>query len=342
MEQLAFLLGADWQNRKPNIYHADGRGDLQRVSREWSSSCVRVFEGDLTCCMMNHMTADGTRFQCDKESFVVPMLGLYGQLLAQEYRSCVRMRSGSTAPMEGWGPDPLGKKKGKQRRLSKVNPSSGGVFNHVVPGPMSGSSRRNLVHPGNADFDISSEIKRHKNQIFPQNFFYTAVVGGETKAISKPLFGKQLVADLEAYVEENWNAMPSLTDFEEDMKVGSMKMKDLQSKMTHIAKIDQESHRDVQNRIDRMDRQRAMTIVDTPRRLSSSSTNLVPAPGSSTDNDGPSTDNDDDGTAGSGSSTSGDQREGSTGTGAPEIAGEGQAFRIPNRPEGAGSFHNVH
>lgn len=52
-------------------------GELQSVAEHWMEDVVRLFEADMTCCRLKHKS----RPICDRETLVVPLLGLYCTLL---------------------------------------------------------------------------------------------------------------------------------------------------------------------------------------------------------------------------------------------------------------------
>jgi hypothetical protein len=56
-------------------------GDLVPVKTDFFQESLRVFEGQLTCCRLEHKGMSA----CDRQSLVVPLLGLYGEL----YRAAV-------------------------------------------------------------------------------------------------------------------------------------------------------------------------------------------------------------------------------------------------------------
>jgi len=53
-----------------------GSGDLKRVRNDFFLESLHVFHGDLTCCRLEHKGSSA----CDRQSLVVPLLGLYGEL----------------------------------------------------------------------------------------------------------------------------------------------------------------------------------------------------------------------------------------------------------------------
>lgn len=58
-----------------------GGGDLVPVNTDFFQESLHVFEGQLTCCRLEHKGMSA----CDRQSLVVPLLGLYGEL----YRAAV-------------------------------------------------------------------------------------------------------------------------------------------------------------------------------------------------------------------------------------------------------------
>ena len=53
-------------------------GGLQQVTRDWIATVVCIFEAHLTCCRLKHKTQDS----CDRESLVLPLLGLWSRVLS--------------------------------------------------------------------------------------------------------------------------------------------------------------------------------------------------------------------------------------------------------------------
>jgi len=49
---------------------------LKPVDDDWFREALRVFDGDLTCCRLEHKGS----VACDRQSLVIPILGLYGEL----------------------------------------------------------------------------------------------------------------------------------------------------------------------------------------------------------------------------------------------------------------------
>ena len=70
------------RNGTEGMYLALGDGgDLAPVKTDFFQESLRVFEGQLTCCRLEHKGMSA----CDRQSLVVPLLGLYGEL----YRAAV-------------------------------------------------------------------------------------------------------------------------------------------------------------------------------------------------------------------------------------------------------------
>ena len=53
-------------------------GGLQQVTRDWIGTVVCIFDAALTCCRLKHQNQDS----CDRESLVLPLLGLWSQVLS--------------------------------------------------------------------------------------------------------------------------------------------------------------------------------------------------------------------------------------------------------------------
>eukprot|EP00931_Biecheleriopsis_adriatica_P006840 TRINITY_DN108191_c0_g1_i1.p1 TRINITY_DN108191_c0_g1~~TRINITY_DN108191_c0_g1_i1.p1 ORF type:complete len:800 (-),score=114.50 TRINITY_DN108191_c0_g1_i1:52-2253(-) len=61
------------------------QSDFAPVPADWLQQVAPVFEADMTCCRLGHPEG----FQCDREKLVVPMLGLYFDLLMQAKRGTI-------------------------------------------------------------------------------------------------------------------------------------------------------------------------------------------------------------------------------------------------------------
>lgn len=66
-----------------------GGGELVPVNNDFFQESLRVFDGQLTCCRLEHKGMSA----CDRQSLVVPLLGLYGEL----YRAAVDGVKGGNA-----------------------------------------------------------------------------------------------------------------------------------------------------------------------------------------------------------------------------------------------------
>jgi hypothetical protein len=78
------------RNGTEGMYLALGTGsDLVPVKNDFFQESLRVFEGQLTCCRLEHKGMSA----CDRQSLVVPLLGLYGEL----YRAAVEGVKGGNA-----------------------------------------------------------------------------------------------------------------------------------------------------------------------------------------------------------------------------------------------------
>ena len=60
---------------------------LQPLTAAWLRDVVCIFDANLTCCRLKHKDKDS----CDRESLVLPLLGLWSQVLSDH-----RMGQGST------------------------------------------------------------------------------------------------------------------------------------------------------------------------------------------------------------------------------------------------------
>eukprot|EP00746_Dinoflagellata_sp_MGD_P154400 gnl/MRDRNA2_/MRDRNA2_84785_c0_seq1.p1 gnl/MRDRNA2_/MRDRNA2_84785_c0~~gnl/MRDRNA2_/MRDRNA2_84785_c0_seq1.p1 ORF type:complete len:802 (-),score=151.33 gnl/MRDRNA2_/MRDRNA2_84785_c0_seq1:26-2143(-) len=76
-EQFAYFCEKGMQD----IYHVEDTQTLKHISEDWMKSVSFVFEGNMTCCRLNHH--NGTT-PCDKESLVLPLVGLYHELCMKE------------------------------------------------------------------------------------------------------------------------------------------------------------------------------------------------------------------------------------------------------------------
>eukprot|EP00573_Skeletonema_grethae_P003344 CAMPEP_0201690996 /NCGR_PEP_ID=MMETSP0578-20130828/4272_1 /ASSEMBLY_ACC=CAM_ASM_000663 /TAXON_ID=267565 /ORGANISM="Skeletonema grethea, Strain CCMP 1804" /LENGTH=1068 /DNA_ID=CAMNT_0048176103 /DNA_START=182 /DNA_END=3388 /DNA_ORIENTATION=+ len=78
------------RNGTEGMYLALGDGgDLVPVETDFFQESLHVFDGQLTCCRLEHKGMSA----CDRQSLVVPLLGLYGEL----YRAAVEGVKGGTA-----------------------------------------------------------------------------------------------------------------------------------------------------------------------------------------------------------------------------------------------------
>merc|ERR1712100_641180 len=78
------------QHGMENIYLVEYTEKLQPVNDEWMNSVCYVFEGEMTCCRKAHNSG---ATPCDRESLVLPLLGLYSELF---HKACL----GTTSKLE--------------------------------------------------------------------------------------------------------------------------------------------------------------------------------------------------------------------------------------------------
>ena len=65
------------RNGTEGMYLAVGGGaPLEHVKNDFFLESLRVFNGELTCCRLEHKGMGA----CDRQSLVIPLLGLYGEL----------------------------------------------------------------------------------------------------------------------------------------------------------------------------------------------------------------------------------------------------------------------
>lgn len=64
------------RNGTEGMYIAEGRGSLIPVQSDFFMEALHVFNGELTCCRLEHKGIGS----CDRQSLVIPLLGLYGEL----------------------------------------------------------------------------------------------------------------------------------------------------------------------------------------------------------------------------------------------------------------------
>ena len=77
-EQVCFAL----RNGITNMYLTSD-DKIENVDSEWFESVLGVFAGETTCCSRKHAGMSA----CDRQSLVVPVLGLYGELLSSSNQS---------------------------------------------------------------------------------------------------------------------------------------------------------------------------------------------------------------------------------------------------------------
>ena len=67
-----------WLQTGSNMFIADGDNGLKNVDMDFMLKSLSVFQADMTCCRRNHEGQD----YCDKETLVLPVLGLWFRVLA--------------------------------------------------------------------------------------------------------------------------------------------------------------------------------------------------------------------------------------------------------------------
>eukprot|EP00586_Coscinodiscus_wailesii_P004455 CAMPEP_0172487068 /NCGR_PEP_ID=MMETSP1066-20121228/15930_1 /TAXON_ID=671091 /ORGANISM="Coscinodiscus wailesii, Strain CCMP2513" /LENGTH=1142 /DNA_ID=CAMNT_0013253441 /DNA_START=382 /DNA_END=3810 /DNA_ORIENTATION=+ len=89
-EQVCYLM----RNGPDNMYIATGDEEepFKKVDEEWFREALLVFHGELTCCRLEHKGMQS----CDRQSIVVPILGLYGELYRATEEMLRREISGDT------------------------------------------------------------------------------------------------------------------------------------------------------------------------------------------------------------------------------------------------------
>jgi hypothetical protein len=89
-EQVCYLM----RNGPDNMYIGTGDDDepFKRVDEAWFREALLVFHGDLTCCRLEHKGMQA----CDRQSIVVPILGLYGELYRATEDMLARENSGDS------------------------------------------------------------------------------------------------------------------------------------------------------------------------------------------------------------------------------------------------------
>merc|ERR1719486_1896192 len=69
------------QHGMGDIYLVEGQEKIEVVDQDWMKSVGHVFEGQMTCCRLDH---NNGCTPCDKESLVLPLVGLYYELHQKE------------------------------------------------------------------------------------------------------------------------------------------------------------------------------------------------------------------------------------------------------------------
>eukprot|EP00746_Dinoflagellata_sp_MGD_P136290 gnl/MRDRNA2_/MRDRNA2_70247_c0_seq3.p1 gnl/MRDRNA2_/MRDRNA2_70247_c0~~gnl/MRDRNA2_/MRDRNA2_70247_c0_seq3.p1 ORF type:complete len:433 (+),score=58.36 gnl/MRDRNA2_/MRDRNA2_70247_c0_seq3:68-1300(+) len=72
------------QHGMKDIYVMSSINDIQQIDEKWLKSVIHVFEGQMTCCRLDHNSGSS---RCDKESLVMPMVGLYSEICSKKCRS---------------------------------------------------------------------------------------------------------------------------------------------------------------------------------------------------------------------------------------------------------------
>ena len=81
------------------MWVADDEG-CSPMRKGWFNDALFVFAGEATCCRLGHK--HGMASRCDRESLVLPVLGLYGELYASS-RAGSGSRTGSSTHESGSG-----------------------------------------------------------------------------------------------------------------------------------------------------------------------------------------------------------------------------------------------
>lgn len=71
------------RNGTEGMYLADGKESLVPVQSDFFTESLHVFNGELTCCRLEHKGMGA----CDRQSLVIPLLGLYGELFRASHES---------------------------------------------------------------------------------------------------------------------------------------------------------------------------------------------------------------------------------------------------------------
>ena len=74
------------RNGTEGMYLATSGASLEPVKTDFFIESLHVFDGDLTCCRLEHKG----RGSCDRQSLVIPLLGLYGELFRASHQAKIK------------------------------------------------------------------------------------------------------------------------------------------------------------------------------------------------------------------------------------------------------------
>ena len=74
------------RNGTEGMYLATSGASLEPVKTDFFIESLHVFDGELTCCRLEHKG----RGSCDRQSLVIPLLGLYGELYRASHQAKIK------------------------------------------------------------------------------------------------------------------------------------------------------------------------------------------------------------------------------------------------------------
>jgi hypothetical protein len=78
------------------MYLATSEDSLELVKPDFFMESLHVFEGELTCCRLEHKGST----HCDRQSLVIPLLGLYGELFRASHEAKTKPGSSFKDPVQ--------------------------------------------------------------------------------------------------------------------------------------------------------------------------------------------------------------------------------------------------
>lgn len=165
------------------------------VDEEWLYDGLLVFEGQLTCCELLHCANGVQRAVCDRQSLVLPILGLWAELFSLQ---CAVRAATSTGGAGGRGRGAGGRSRPYVQRFEGEGRREGGA-----PRSLSEEERRMSVNVGH--FMRWLDPAR-KARMFPRDFQFVSARQRGSRSQRRELFGS-LIERMERRIERRLQSM---------------------------------------------------------------------------------------------------------------------------------------